>query len=339
MDVMQERMALVGELFGEGGIPQLWCPPLTHYGDDGSFDLERIGRHLEVMSGTVKGLLVPGSTGDGWELDDGRQEELLRFVLGEARRLGQKVLVGVLRTEVKAMVRVIEETRRWMDGDGLGDACCGFTVCGRAGEQLSEAEIEEGFVRVLDLGQPVAIYQLPQVTGNEFSGETAGRLAERYANFYLLKDTSGEDRVGLSRVDLGGVYMVRGAEGEYATWLKDVGGCYDGFLLSTANCFFGRYAEMIGMLEGGDVEGAQEVMKPVEVVVREAFNAVSGIRVGNAFTNANKAMDHFLAWGTRAKDVAGPMLCAGERLDEKVLEVVWASLMRNGLMVERGYME
>ena len=36
-----DRAALVRRLFPEG-IPALWCPPLTHYTDDGGLDRDRI---------------------------------------------------------------------------------------------------------------------------------------------------------------------------------------------------------------------------------------------------------------------------------------------------------
>ena len=61
------RAELVARLFPEG-VPTLWCPPLTHYLPDGGLDRARVKAHLEFMSPWVKGLLVPGTTGDGWEL-------------------------------------------------------------------------------------------------------------------------------------------------------------------------------------------------------------------------------------------------------------------------------
>ena len=41
---------------------------------------------------------------------------------------------------------------------------------------------------------------------------TVAALAGEFPNFILFKDTSGADRVAQSGLDLGGVFMVRGAE-------------------------------------------------------------------------------------------------------------------------------
>ena len=77
---------------------------------------------------------------------------------------------------------------------------------------------------MLGLGYPIALYQLPQVTENEITPETVAELASRFPNFYLFKDTSGEDRVALADLDLQGVFLVRGAEGQYHQWPRAVGG-------------------------------------------------------------------------------------------------------------------
>ena len=66
-----------------GGPPTLWCPPLTHYRPDGSIDHERIAARVASMAPYVKGVLVPGSTGDGWELADEEAVEVLSLFLAE----------------------------------------------------------------------------------------------------------------------------------------------------------------------------------------------------------------------------------------------------------------
>ena len=65
----QARRKTVAQVFPDG-IPWLWCPPLTHFRAARGFDEQRIRRHLEVLSPFVKGILVPGSTGGGWEMND-----------------------------------------------------------------------------------------------------------------------------------------------------------------------------------------------------------------------------------------------------------------------------
>src|SRR6476659_9049947 len=82
-------------LFPEG-VPQLWCPPLTHYGASGQIDESRIAAHLRFISPWVRGVLVPGSTGDGWELSEAEADKLLGIVLKLAPQLKYRVLIGAL---------------------------------------------------------------------------------------------------------------------------------------------------------------------------------------------------------------------------------------------------
>ena len=58
------------------GIPTLWCPLITHYDRHGAIDQPRVAVHLRHLSPYVKGFLIPGSTGDGWELSDAETRRL-----------------------------------------------------------------------------------------------------------------------------------------------------------------------------------------------------------------------------------------------------------------------
>ena len=189
------------------------------------------------------------------------------------RLLGRRVLVKRCATEEKT--------------------AGGIFLPDNAKEKPQEAE-------VLALGRPTALYQLPQVTQNEMSPATIADLAARFPNFILFKDTSGADRVASAGQDVGDVFLVRGAEGDYARWLKAGGGPYDGFLLSTANCFGRELLEVITLANAGRPGEAQSLAERLSAVVKEVFALVASVPDGNAFANANKAMDHFFAHGPRA---------------------------------------
>ncbi len=98
MSATPPRLELTRRLF-PAGIPNLWCPPLTHYTRDGAIDRARIAAHLAFMSRWVKGLLVPGTTGDAWELTPDETRELVGIVLEKARRLDLHVLLGALHPD------------------------------------------------------------------------------------------------------------------------------------------------------------------------------------------------------------------------------------------------
>ncbi|MBA3588570.1 dihydrodipicolinate synthase family protein [Methylibium sp.] len=327
------------------GVPLLWCPLLTHYTAEGALDTARASRHLAFLQDSVKGYLVPGSTGDGWQLDDAQVRELLEFTLDQARERKFSVLIGVLATRTEDVLRKLEDTMAWLrrrtnatsDEDCLRQSSvCGFTVCPPKGRELTQAQIHDALDRVLATGLPISLYQLPQITENEMSANTVEELARNHANFLLLKDTSGEDRVAAA--GFREAFLVRGAEGGYARHLSLGGGAYDGLLLSTANCFGPQYAEMIEHLRQ-DRTAAQAISDRIERVADEVFAAAAKLPYGNAFTNANKALDHFMAHGPQAREIAGPRLHSGHRLPDELIDPAGNALDRHGLMPARGYLD
>jgi len=344
--ITDARQALIHQLFPQG-IPSLWCPPLTHYTDDGGLDAARITAHLTSMAPWVKGVLVPGSTGDGWELDAAEARRLLELVLDLAPRLGMHVLVGALDPDPDAARAFIADTAAWLrERAGTDDTLAaltaagarGFAVCPPKGADVPQHAIRDALTATLELGLPTAFYQLPQVTENEAAPDTLARVAARFPNLYLMKDSSGGDHVATSDLDLGGLFLVRGAESHYERWLKSAGGPYDGFLLSTANCFAPHLHRAIERLDAGDREAALAAAQPVTQAILGAFELVDALPHGNIYTNSNKAFDHFLAHGPNAAELPPPRLHAGTRLPQEVIDGAGELLARLGLMPERGYL-
>ena len=344
--VTAQRVELLRRLFPVG-IPPLWCPPVTHYDDSGAIDAARIIAHLRHLSPHARGLLIPGSTGDGWELSAAETRQLLETAVEQARALNLHLLVGALRPEPQDAIAFIRETIEWLTvrfevrdpTEAISQAhVCGFTVCPPRGATLSQPQITAGLASILDLGLPTAIYQLPQVTQNELSPEAAIELARQFPNFVFFKDTSGGDRVALEGRGLDGVFAVRGAEGNYAQWLKAAGGPYNGFLLGSANCFAAQYHQLIDDISAGRAETAQQLGEQITAAVGEVTRLVAGFPYGNAFANANKAMDHFFAHGPRAAQVPPPRLHAGVRLPKEIIASVREVLSRHNFMPLRGYL-
>lgn len=339
-----QRERLIHRLF-PAGIPRLWCPALTHFNDDGTIDRPRMRAHLRFMHPWVQGFLIPGSTGEGWEMCDDEVLRLLDFMIDEIRAVGAHLMIGMLKSEVDDVLNGIKRIvsilmRRTACDDPLESlvrsSVCGFTVCPPSGKELSEDQIRSALESVLSLGLPMSLYQLPQVTHNEMSPQTVAALSAGFPNFYLFKDTSGTDRVAAS--GFRGAFLVRGAEGDYANHLAVGGGDYDGFLLSTANCFARQLSAMIEHLRAGERREALALSQKLTAIGAQVFEAAAKVGFGNPFTNANKAMDHFFAHGPRAGQLAPPRLHSGKRLPQELIEAATAALKRNGLMPERGYL-
>lgn len=339
-----ERRSHLARLLPQG-VPQLWCPLLTHYRADGSLDIRRLASHLDALRGSVGGLLVPGSTGDGWQLSDAEVLDLLAVLLPEARSRGMAVLIGVLKTSTAEVLSTLRDTTAWLreltgapndEAALLAAGVCGYTVCPPAGADLSQDQLRAALDEVLATGLPIALYQLPQVTGNEMSPQTVTTLAQRHPNFLWFKDTGGEDRVAAAGVR--DIFLVRGAEGGYSSRLIGHGGAYDGFLLSTANCFGGELAQLIDALAHGQVDRADALSARISTVVEAVFTGAAELPYGNAFTNANKAIDHWMAHGPDALNIPGPRLHSGHTLPASLIALAGDALRREQLMPARGYL-
>jgi dihydrodipicolinate synthase/N-acetylneuraminate lyase len=345
-DFVVSRAQWVQRLF-PAGLPRLWCPPLTHFTSTGAIARDRIAAHLRYLGRHSRGWLIPGSTGEGWQMNDQEIRELLDHTLTIAQQVGARVLVGVLRKDSTSTAQCIRQTVDWLcrraaTDDPLQAMTCqhvgGFTVCPPTGQQLTDNDLRSQLRALLQMNLPMALYQLPQVTQNEMSPQLVADLAAEFPNFYLFKDTSGADRVTMSSADLQDVFLVRGAEGRYADWLKDAGGPYDGFLLSTANVFAARLAEMIELLSHGNADAARRAVAPVQQAVDKVFALVAGVPWGNPFTNANKAMDHFMAYGADAGNAPLPYLHDGQALPADILNSTRDILAQTALLPEIGYL-
>ena len=343
-----QRINLIHAIFPRG-IPRLWCPLLTHYKDDRTIDFDRMASHLAHISPWVKGFLIPGSTGDGWELTEEETLQVAEFAVTHTQSKDTHLLIGLLRPDVEGVKKTLSAMKErnifhLPEKQGANTVIsphqiCGITICPPRGKDLSQLEIESGLSEILDMALPTALYQLPQLTENETAPETFARLVEKYSNLIFFKDSSGNDRIASSSVDKGGVFLVRGAEGDYARWLKEVSGPYDGFLLSLANCFPRELRSVIENLEKGDVKEAGEISEQLSTLIEKIFAIVQPLTHGNAFTNANKAIDHFLAYGSNAGSRPGPFLHAGVRLPEEILSATKEALESQGFLPENGYLE
>ncbi|MCU0521410.1 MAG: dihydrodipicolinate synthase family protein [Anaerolineae bacterium] len=348
--IASERDGLIRQMIcatPSAAVPRLWCPPITHYAAGGRIDAMRMAAHWRTMVAHVGGFLVPGSTGEAWDMAAGEIAELVEVALDVAADLGTRVLVGVLRPTVEevhaGIAAAVASAQRATGENDVATALrrraiAGFTVCAPRGSDLTQAQIQTALESILDLGLPTAVYQLPQVTQNEISPEVFAALAARYPNLMLFKDTSGLDRVPLADRGASGVFLVRGAEGRYAQWLQESGGPYRGLLLSTANGFAEELRHVIALLEAGNMAEAVSLSDRLSDAVSATFAAVAAVPHANAFANANKAIDHFMAHGPAAVDVAPPLLHGGVRLPVDVIREVGAILDRTGFMPTAGYL-
>jgi hypothetical protein len=66
---------------------------------------------------------------------------------------------------------------------------------------------------------------------------------------------------------------------------------------------------------------------------------VSSIKSGNGFANANKAMDHLFAYGSRAVEMAPPLLHDGSVIPVEIIRRTAEILARHDVLPRDGYLD
>lgn len=344
-DVKIERQELIKKLFPKA-FPKLWCPLLTHYKSDGTIDFERICKHLDFIMPHCNSFLIPGSTGDGWELNFEEFKSLINFIFNYAPKKEINILIGLLQTDDEKLKQNLKYALEFLETKNFSPDAKdykpsrfkGFVICPPKGKNLAQEKIKNYLENFLKLNYPVSLYQLPQITENEMTPETVEYLTGKYPNVFMLKDSSGEDKVAKTGLNYAGLKLIRGAELNYSAWLKCCGGIYDGFLLSTANCFAKEFTDVIERLVQGNQDEADNISIKLTKVIGEVFKLASILPFGNAFTNANKLIDHINAYGKNHQEFPPPKTHSGINLPKELLSKTYDLLYKNGFEIEKGYL-
>ncbi|MBN1491161.1 MAG: dihydrodipicolinate synthase family protein [Phycisphaerae bacterium] len=335
------RKELIEQTFPDG-VDALWCPLLTHYivrYSHVTVDRRRMAAQLRTLTPYVRRFLLGGSTGDGWDLNPQQFNDLLAFAEHEPYwTWDTRFLVGALCPSTAEVVRRVQIILSRL-GDGRAPNFAGLTVCPPVDPSASQQGIHDHYARVAQQAGsvPLAVYQLPQVTGCEIEPATLAALVEEFPNICLFKDSSGTDTVARTGQGLDGMVLLRGAEGHYAEALKTNGGLYDGLLLSTANVLAYSLWNLVDLASGTEKEVTQRRSEQLTRLAERLFKAVAACSTGNAFSNASRAVDHLVAHGAYWNRVEPPMLFDGSRLPVEVLRTVAALFDEAEEVPEHGY--
>jgi dihydrodipicolinate synthase/N-acetylneuraminate lyase len=251
---------------------------------------------MKWLEPSVKQFLVCGTTGDGWILSDKLINDWLEILTEKNFLTDQnKILFGSFGNTTREVLH-----RAKLIEDYLTDHTCeasffGLTLCAPVNEKITQNEIIKHFEKIIENTLlPISIYQLPQVVKCEIKPETLKYLKDKFKKrIVLFKDTSDEDKVIDSKIDFGDLKFLRGAEKNYFDHIKPRGK-YDGFLLSTANCFGKVLREILKEVEESNFEKAENLSKKLSDIIRVSFDKGEKLNFGNPFSNVNKAFLHVI---------------------------------------------
>ena len=147
-----------------------WVPLLTHYRRDGdrlAVDSERMAAHVRSLRPYLRQFMIAGSTGDGWEIDDRMFDDLLALTArADVFDSGCRLLVGVLRPTTAEVIARARTAERALGSGRHAASFDGLAVCPPVDAKADQATIARHFDAVIEATHsPVAVYQLPQVTG------------------------------------------------------------------------------------------------------------------------------------------------------------------------------
>lgn len=318
----------------------LWAPILTHYRRDqpGVLDADRVLSHLESLQPFVRQFLVAGTTGDGWGMRKDTFERWLA-ILRDPRLTpwSLQVMIGVLEPTTEDVIRKARQVEAWLADHALAVGFAGLTVCPPVEADASQERIAAHFKAVIAATRsPIAVYQLPQVTGCEIAPETFSHLVASTDRIRYLKDSSGADVIVQSGLPTGDVIRLRGAEGDYARH-KAPRGDYHGWLLSTANGFAPVLRSIADALAAGDLGRADRDSDRLTEAVEALFALAAKADLDNPFSLANRLVDHLCWAGSDWPELSGPLTRNGDVVGHALLAEAAGVLERRDLMPTTGY--
>ena len=276
----------------------LWVPIISHYQNTKNLELDNslIQKHIKWLEPHVKQFLVCGTTGDGWNLTD---KLILNWldILSQKSLINKdnKILFGAFGKTTEDVLRRTDIIEKYILKNGSSAGFFGLTLCAPVNENIKQDEIILHFTRIIENTYlPISIYQLPQVVKCKIEPETLKVLKDKFKDrIQLFKDTSGEDNVVNSGINFSDIIFLRGAEENYFNHLKP-NGKYDGFLLSSANCFGKILREICNEMAVNNYDDAEKMSIKLSDLIRISFLEGQKLNFGNPFSNVNKAFTHVL---------------------------------------------
>jgi len=240
----------------------LWLPLVTPF-RDGELDqisLRRLVRHY--ADGTVDGLILAATSGEGMTLGISELEQLIALVRAEIAGRYLPICLGLSGASTAKLCDALDETAAWpIDG---------YLIASPYYTRPSQRGLVQHFTALADHASwPLVLYNIPYRTAVNLDNETLLQLAE-HPNIIGLKDC-GADRA--QSIDLlarrpSGFRVLTGEDAQYFDALTDGA---DGAILLSAHLQTEIFASVRTLLKQGNRDAAQAAWDSISELTKLLF--------------------------------------------------------------------
>ena len=252
-------------------FPGVIVPLVTPFHDDGSLALEVLPALVEFVLGAgVAGLVVAGTTGEGYALDMAERADVLRTVLAVTR--GRvPVLAGVGGTATREAVL---QARLAVEAGVQGLMLAAPAYCVPTGDELGRHVL--AVLRATEL--PTVLYDYPARTGVPFD-VTALDLVATDPMIVGIKEASGDlSRISLLRDRYGDHLSVVCGSDTLAMHYLEAGS--DSWIAGFANALPAEHVAMLAAARRGDMSAGWQMQRRLLPVLTDVESGHYVARVG-----------------------------------------------------------
>ncbi|WP_395679986.1 4-hydroxy-tetrahydrodipicolinate synthase [Inquilinus sp.] len=237
----------------------LWLPLITPF-RDGALDEASLRRLVRLYAaGTVDGLILAATTGEGMTLDAGETERLVAITAEECRL---PLYLGLSGSDTRKLIKNLARAAAWPVAGYL--IPCPYYV------RPSQEGLERHFAALADAtDRPILIYNIPYRTGVNLGNDAMLHLAER-PNIVGVKDCCADARQSfeLLRDRPAGFSVLTGEDALFYTALTQGA---DGGILASAHVETEAFAAIRDRLLAGDQPGALAAWRDLSELPRLLF--------------------------------------------------------------------
>jgi 4-hydroxy-tetrahydrodipicolinate synthase len=242
----------------------LWLPLITPF-RDGELDVASLRRLVRrYADGSVDGLILAATSGEGMALDGAELERLVTLVRAETagRERHLPICLGLSGASTAKMLKALDETAAWPIDL--------YLIASPYYTRPSQRGLLQHFTALADhAARPLLIYNIPYRTAVNLTNETLLALAEHH-NIVGMKDCCADRAQSIDFLARrpSGFHVLTGEDAQYFDALDDGA---DGAILLSAHFETATFASVRRLLREGNREGALAAWQHVAELTRLLF--------------------------------------------------------------------